>query len=258
MARTASTKTTKDTKAANNMTLAEALSIRPPESRFEVWLIGTQPLICHAWSEKARVEMLSKQVKASTGAKEARNPQDDFNSSLYHLPDGGYGFPVLAVKASWLGTADKTKGLARSGAVGAAASIWVDAPILAKQRTAFPGAVSDLPVVRIYGSDPVVREDHVKLAGKTASLAYRAQFTHWAVHVTGSFNPNVVSPIALITLMQEGGRGIGIGDWRPARNGMFGTYRVAQATEAEAWDKFAAGSGPMPMESFPQVMQAAE
>lgn len=49
----------------------------------------------------------------------------------------------------------------------------------------------DMPLVRIWGTDPEMREDMVKIGSgmtKTANLAYRAQFTHWAIRVTGEFN----------------------------------------------------------------------
>jgi hypothetical protein len=236
-------------KAEDQVSLEQALSVKPPVSRFSLWLIGTAPLICHAWSEKNRQEMLGKQVKASRG-KEARDPHEDFISSLYRLPkDDGYGFPAMAVKASWVATADKSKGLAKSGAIGANASIWLDTPILAKQATAVPGAVSDLPVLKIWTDrEPQMREDPVRLAGKTASFAFRAQFWPWAIRVTGTFNPASVSASQLVNLIHEGGRGVGIGDWRPARAGMFGTYTLATPAESVAWDRFSEGNGPLPIE----------
>lgn len=237
--------------------LAAALESVPSWRGFNVWIVGTAPLICHAWSEKARQEMLGKQVKASR-TKEARDPHDDFISSIYHLPDGSYGFPAMAVKQSWTGTADKSKGLAKSGAVGANASIYVDTPTLAKQRTAFPGAVSDLPILKVYGGEPEMREDPVRLAGKTASFTYRAQFWPWAIRVTGRFNPAVLSNGQLSQLISDGGQAVGIGDWRPARNGMFGTYRMANSAQAKAWDDFAAGNGPCPIEVGPEVVETID
>ena len=52
----------------------------------EVKLIGDAPLICHAWSEKAKKEMLGKQMKKAKEAKAAKDPEQDFRDSLYVHP----------------------------------------------------------------------------------------------------------------------------------------------------------------------------
>ena len=70
-----------------------ALSSKPQFKHFTIWLVGDTPLITHAWSEKARREMLGKQTKATKGGKEARDPEADFVNSLYDMGDG-YGFPA--------------------------------------------------------------------------------------------------------------------------------------------------------------------
>src|SRR5690349_8272996 len=64
----------------------------------EVTLIGDSPLIVHAWSAKAKKEMLDKQMKKAKAAKEAKDPRADFEASMYRLADGGYGFPSVAFK----------------------------------------------------------------------------------------------------------------------------------------------------------------
>src|SRR5882762_6778696 len=63
-------------------------------------IIGDSPLICHKWSEKAKREMLDKQMKKAVSAKSAKNPEQDYLDSLYEHPDGGYGFPVVGFKAA--------------------------------------------------------------------------------------------------------------------------------------------------------------
>lgn len=49
-------------------------------------IVGETPLIMHAWSEKAKREILDKQMKATkTSAKKAKNPVEDFIRSMYWL-----------------------------------------------------------------------------------------------------------------------------------------------------------------------------
>jgi hypothetical protein len=49
-------------------------------------LVGDSPLIVHAWSEKAKRQMLDKQMKKATKAKEAKDPQADYEACFYRTP----------------------------------------------------------------------------------------------------------------------------------------------------------------------------
>ena len=66
----------------------------------QVTLIGDSPLICHAWSQKAKQEMLDKQMKKAKQQRLAKDPEQDYKDSLYTHPEGGYGFPAVAFKAA--------------------------------------------------------------------------------------------------------------------------------------------------------------
>ncbi len=239
------------------ISLAAALSKKPRFQHFSMWLIGVTPLITHAWSEKAKKEMLSKQVKAVKAGREAKDPHADFISSLYELGDGAYGFPSTGVKNCILAAAHKDKGVPRSTVMSA---LWIDANIV-RVRPGNAGAICDMPLLRIYGSKPEMREDMVKIGAglnKTANLAYRGQFTTWALRVTGRFNMAVLSDEQLAFLVEEAGMSYGLGEWRNERKGVFGSFRMANAAEEIAWDKFAAGKGPLPMIGTPTLRQAAE
>ena len=64
---------------------------------------GDTPLIMHKWAEKARKEMLDKQMKKAKQGKEAKDPERDYRESMYTLADGRYGFPAVAFKAAAVG-----------------------------------------------------------------------------------------------------------------------------------------------------------
>lgn len=222
-------------------------------SAFDIWLVGDTPLITHAWSEKAKREMLAKQVKATRGGREARNPEEDFVNSLYQIDKDVYGFPVTGFKNAILSAAHKDKGIARSVLQ---ASLFLAADMV-RVKPAFPDAVCDMPIVRIYGSKPEMREDMVRVGSglqKTASLAYRSQFTVWAVKLAGKLNTSMVPAEALVPLIQDAGIAIGVGEWRNERKGVFGAFHLANADEEAAWDRYAAGKGPLPV---PASMQLA-
>jgi hypothetical protein len=234
------------TVSKDRISLGALLSEKPPTQAFQFWLIGDTPLICHAWSEKAKYEMLSKQAGATRSAKEKRNPEQDFVDSLYEMGDDTYGFPVTAIKKSILSSAHKDRGVPRSDVMTA---LWLDAEVV-RVRPALAGAVCDMPLVRIYGPKPEMREDMVRIGAglrKTANLCYRGQFTVWGIRVTGNINPAIVATHQLSFLISQSGKGIGIGDWRNEKSGVFGAYHMGNVKEEEAWDKFAAGKGPLPV-----------
>ena len=226
--------------------LGALLSTKPIFQSFHLWLVGDTPLIVHAWSQKSKLEMLQKQVKATRAGKEARDPQADFVSSLYEMGDGSYGFPATGVKNCVLSSAHKDKGVARSSVMQA---LWIDAQMV-RTRPALAGAICDMPLVRIYGGDPEMREDMVKIGSglqKIANLAYRGQFTVWAMKITGRFNASVITAEALTFLINESGMASGLGEWRNERKGMFGAFHLANLQEQHAWEAFAAGKGTMPV-----------
>lgn len=226
--------------------LSAVLSTKPIFNAFRIWIVGDTPLITHAWSQKAKLEMLQKQVKATRGGKEARDPQADFVSSLYEMGDGTFGFPATGVKNCILSAAHKDKGLARSSVM---AALWIDAQMI-RTRPALAGAICDMPLVRIVGGDPEMREDMVKIGSglnKIANLAYRGQFTVWAMKIAGRFNASVVTPEALAFLIQESGMASGLGEWRNERKGMFGAFHLATPAEEAQWEAYAKGEGELPL-----------
>lgn len=245
-------------KAASNkkpITLTEYYSQKSEWIKFRQWIIGQSPLITHAWSEKAKREMLAKMVKAVKPAKAERDPQQEFNDSLYVIGEGQYGFPVTAVKKCLLSVAHKDKGIAKTVVTGA---LWLDFKII-QARPALAGALCDMPIIPIYGSPPQMREDMVRIKGRGGSIAnfaYRAQFSTWAMRLSGKFDPAQIPIETLAWLIEGGGIATGIGDWRNEKSGIFGAFRLAQGEEIDEWEAFAAGRGPLP--EVGQMAEAAE
>lgn len=173
-------------------------------------LIGDAPLICHAWSHKAKTEMLDKQMKKAKAAKAAKDPDQDFKDSLYPHPDGGYGFPSIAFKAAAVDACSHVDGITKVEARGA---FHID------------GAL-----VKIKGT-PEMRQDMVRIGMGTADIRYRGQFDPWSVEIPIRFNAGVLSNEQIVHLFNVAGFGIGVGEWRPQRDGMFGLFHVARNGE---------------------------
>jgi hypothetical protein len=180
--------------------LAAQLSKKTKFSGFKTWIVGDTPIITHAWSEKAKREMLQKQVKATKAGKESSRPAVGFVSSLYEMGDGVYGFPATGVKNCILSAAHKDKGIARTGVMSA---LWINAEMV-RVRPALAGAVCDMPLIRIHGSAPEMREDMVKIgAGLNKTAKSRLS---GAVHHLGDADHGPVQPGGRL------GRGAGVPD----------------------------------------------
>jgi hypothetical protein len=208
---------------------------------------------------KAKHEMLQKQVGATKPGKEKRDPHADFVSSLYPMGTVNkkqvYGFPVTGLKNAILSSAHKDKGVARSAVQSA---LWLDADMV-RVQPALAGAICDMPLIRVYAGDPEMREDMVRIGSglnKTANLSYRGQFTVWAVCLRGKFNKTTLTAEALQFLISEAGVGVGLGEWRNEKKGIFGSFRLADGAEQTAWEKFADGKGPLPVAT--EYQEAAE
>jgi len=172
--------------------------------RVKVRIVGDSPLITHAWSQKAKQMMLDKQMKKGTQAKEAKDPQRDYEESLYHLPDGGYGFPAVGVKACAIRGA---KGLGM---------------VMSDTRAAFH-IEGDL--LKIDG-EPRPREDMVRVGMGTADIRYRAEFVKWSIDLPVTFNARIISAEQIVAMLDAGGFGTGLGEWRPEKDGQFGRFHV--------------------------------
>lgn len=184
--------------------------------RVEITLVGDSPLIVHNWAEKSKKEMLDKQMKKAKTAKAAKSPEDDYKAAFYRLPDGRAGFPVIAFKAAAV----------------AAGGRFSDGMKMTELRGAFHiegegvDRVSNHDLVAIDG-DPSMREDCVRVGMGTADLRYRPEFRQWRVTLRIRYNADAVSLDQIVNIFNLAGFGVGVGEWRPERDGQFGMFHVA-------------------------------
>ena len=160
-------------------------------------LVGTSPLIVHKWSEKAKKQMLDKQMKRASQGKAAKDPDQDYRESLYIRDDGTYGFPAVAFKAA---------------AVRA-------------------GTYCEMKMVFLRGAfhvegEPQRREDMVRVGMGTADIRYRPEFPKWATELDVSYNSRALAAEQIVNLFEIAGFAVGVGEWRPEKDGQFGRFRV--------------------------------
>jgi len=189
----------------------------------EIKLVGDSPVIFHRWSDKARKEMLGKQMKEAKQAKAAKDPWQDFCESLYWLTP----------------RPDKPTEADVEGATFGAPSVWfksaavdacshVDGVTKVQARGAFH---VNGEFVEMHGDGPYMREDMVRIAMGTADIRHRGEFHDWHVVVSVRYNASVLSAEQIINLFNVAGFATGCGEYRPSRDGSFGMFHVA--TEGE-------------------------
>ena len=187
--------------------MAAATKIELPALQIErlgLTLVGDSPLIVHAWSEKAKKQMLDKQMKKASKGKEAKDPEADYEACFYRTESGAYGFPAIGVKAAMVSACR----------------------FVSMKMTEARGAFHiDCEMLEVIG-DPRPREDMVRVGMGTADIRYRPEFVDWRIPVVIKFNANAISAEQIANLLNTAGFAIGIGEWRPERNGQYGRFHV--------------------------------
>ena len=187
-------------------------------------VVGDSPLIMHKWSEKAKKEILDKQMKkAKTKGHDAKDPVRDFIDSIYWLKgepeektESGFeaaikngarfGFPSVAFKAS---------------AVAAGFRVGVTKNMVS-MNAAFH---IDGEFVEIKGI-PEMREDMVRVGMGVADIRYRGEFKDWSAEFSVRYNASAISLEQLVNLFNLGGFACGVGEWRAEKGGTYGMYHI--------------------------------
>jgi len=177
----------------------------------QVKVRGLSPLIMHRWSEKAKRAMLDKQMK-KTVKKEAKAPDEQYEASVYRFTDGRIGFPADAFKKAMIRGA-KQLGIVM---VDARTSFFVHGEYCERD---------DRELVPIVG-EVKPREDMVRIGQGTADIRYRGQIMEWSADLRISHNTAVTSFDHIVNMLHAAGYGVGIGEWRPEKDGTFGRFEV--------------------------------
>lgn len=194
----------------------------------KIKIVGDTPLVVHAWSEKAKKMMLAAQMKETkTKAKDIRDPYDEFINSMYWLtkkPESTpeafeeavkngakWGFPVGAIKMAGNSAAY------RSG--------WVKNQMQLRGSYFLKTEFGDM--AEIKGCVPIMREDMVRIGMGSADLRYRAEFQNWSMEMILEYNAGGELTLdQIVNVINAGGYSVGIGEWRPEKDGDFGRYHI--------------------------------
>lgn len=191
-----------------------------------VTLEGTSPLITHRFGEHARKQIRDKQQgKGSSGQKkDPKDPDKRFRDGLYVIEGDRYGdlsecrFGVKAV------------GLKQAIVATGRTSDFNMTDLRQAVHVAPTDGAEDLLEIE-SPEPPTRREDRVNVGRGTLDLRYRPMFWPWSIAARVQFHAKTISAEQLLTQIQEAGFGVGLGDWRPEKGGVFGKFALADDVE---------------------------
>ncbi len=181
-------------------------------------IVGTAPLLVHRFSEKAKRQMLDN-MQGRKSPRLPKDPKAEYEAAFYRVKGGGYGFPVIAFKAATIGAA---RFYGKSISMTAL-----------RQYIFFKGEPSeDGQAMAVLSGEPSMREDVVRV-GQGTDLRYRPQFLEWSTTIEVTFVTSALTQGSLLSLIDAGGMGVGVGEWRPEKRGDFGTFTIDGTRDIE-------------------------
>jgi hypothetical protein len=189
----------------------------------QVRVVGTTPLIVHAFGSKARRKMLDDQTMTETTVRkrrEVRDPEADYNEARHILPDGRDGFPASGFKSAIVTAGRLFPQVTME-------MLKVAITVLGTEDEAAGGLV-------VIEGTPHRREDVVRIGSglnKTTDLRFRPEYWPWAAELRIAYLADVISARSVANLVLAAGSG-GVGEWRPtapkAKNGSYGMFTIAE------------------------------
>ena len=189
-------------------------------------MVGTTPLYFNSMSAKTKRDLLIGGSKKTAAEKKTikHNPEQEFKDSLYKK---SYGETLLCFPAPGIKQAMATAALETDGI---------------KKTTVNRLLFLPEQYVNVWGT-PYLKMDIVRSAdmNKTPDVRTRAYLPNWCAEVDIKFVTPTLSAFSIVSLLQNAGTIVGIGDFRQEKGrGSYGTFSVASSEDMgdqqEIWD----------------------
>lgn len=206
----AAVKTAAEYKKEDERVLIKKLATKKIAVRIE----GLTELVLHAWSDKAKRQLLASQQGGKQRLRGKRNPEEEFEAARYRLSDDSDGIPLVAFKAAIVGAANRDLGVTK---VAVRRAIFVEG--------------DEGGLIRIDADPPLMREDIVRVGMGSADLRYRPMYDPWGLNVVFQYDTDLLNAETIFNLIERAGFGGGLGEWRPEKGGEWGRFRVGTTME---------------------------
>jgi hypothetical protein len=205
---------------------AEVIPIQDPGLvRVEVTCIGTTPLLMNRMTPET-LENIRTKAKKPKSASTASTPREDAAPKVYQDADGNPYVPTENLLACLIGAGSYVR-LDGKRQVSSAKSTTLPA-FLSLEDTTLPLVVPGTDEVAAWEVD--MRPGRNPNGGEAVCLC-RPRFDRWSFKVTCLIDTREVSMQLVRGLFEIAGKRIGLGDFRPARKGMFGQFQIVNWTE---------------------------
>jgi hypothetical protein len=186
---------------------------------------GDDPLIVHAWSKKAVMELLGKEMKVPKGGRPERDPEGDVADAKYYDRNGNEAILATAVKKAMISAISSVSDMKKTH-MSQAFFVWGTED---KERAAI------LYLDGKNGQEGTMRADMISVRGqrgaKSADIRFRPEYAEWAIDVVVEYNALGISKEQILNLLNVAGYGVGIFEWRPEKGGTYGRFEVVEAED---------------------------
>lgn len=182
--------------------------VQPKEYWIALEVVGTQPLIQHDFSQKSVEEMLLKHMGYAK-EREPKKPRDLIEQATIRNVKGEVCIPVMAFKNGMLDASLPIKGLVKKRLMG---MLWIEG-----------GAI------KLKYGEMTPRMDVVRLPNGMPDVRFRPMFSDWSCRMLIGYSEAIQTEV-IVDLLSRAGK-LGVGEFRPGRNGTFGTYKVSRVIE---------------------------
>lgn len=206
---------------------ASSFMVKP--AIMEVKVVGLTPLLVHNFGAKAIKQILDKQTGEAKTMREKKDPFKEFVESLYIINPKRVPKTKLSTGEHWGYCAD-TFGFPASGFKKAmvTACSFVDGIPKTRVRGLIHIHGNVLP---IKYEKLVMRQDTVRVGPfgrKVADIRFRGEFHEWSVVLRIQYNKNAITPAQIGMLINNAGFSVGVGEWRPEKDGSAGTFAIGE------------------------------
>jgi hypothetical protein len=190
---------------------AQSVVIRQPEQASLVLEIeGTASAIQNCFSQKAVDQILRKHM-GLPNPREVKKPRECIEWATTRNVTGSVCFPPTAFKKGML-----------------TAAMSLDDKSLKKTRlrTSLYVAGQSIPITY---DEMEPRMDVTRTSGmnRQPDIRFRPEFKNWKARLEILFDPSTTKVQTVVDLLGRAGR-VGVGEWRPEKDGTFGTYNVVR------------------------------
>lgn len=195
------------TKAAGSVLARNVVIEQPSVLSVALEVSGTADLIQNAFSQKAIEQMLRKHMGISV-QREAKKPREQIEHATIRNTEGAVCMSPVAFKAAMISASAAIKTLKKT-----------------QLRTSLFVEGSGIP---ISYAEMVPRMDMVRTAGigRTPDVRFRPSFRDWTARLVIQFS-DTLTVQTVVDLLNRAGT-VGVGEWRPEKNGVYGTFRVTR------------------------------